>query len=191
MSLIYIDYYVKLMLTSKGPLIRLGHGRQAMTRNKDLEDAEAKIEALEEKLVTTEKDLEEARADLVMVTDQKERGINVYMQTTEFKELMEDHDALTHPISVKEGRDDAIKAILMAHPGTFEASAFACPLVPQPSKAVVAKDSRLLREGESDDSDDSSSSESEEAKMTTQKKTPNPSSKSSSEGNSEESSCES
>lgn len=38
---------------------------------KDLEAPEANIEVLEEKLVATEKDLEETRANLVVVTDQK------------------------------------------------------------------------------------------------------------------------
>lgn len=117
-----------------------------------MEAADEKVKVLEEKLAATTKDLEETRADLVVVTNQKERGIDAYMATPEFKELMEDHDALTHLISFREGWDEAIKAVLKLHSGVFEASNFPCPLVPQPSKAVIAEVSRLLKEGEFDDS---------------------------------------
>lgn len=153
--------------------------------------AQAKIESLVKKLATTQKSLEETRADLVVVTDQKERGIDAYMENTEFKELMEDHDALTHPISFKEGWDEAIKSILKAHPGTFEASAFSCPLASQPSKAVAAKAARLFREGGLSESDDSSGLETEEAEVIQEKKTLSPLVEFSSEGESKESSEES
>lgn len=59
-------------------------------KSNDLDAAEEKIKTLEEKLVSTIKDLIEAHANLVVVTDQKERGIDAYMETPEFKELMED-----------------------------------------------------------------------------------------------------
>lgn len=153
-------------------------------KSKDLDIAEEKIKTLEEKLATTTKDLEDTRVDLVVVTDQKERWIDAYMETPEFKELMEDHDALTHPISFKEGWDET-KAILKAHLGIFEASAFPCPLVLQPSKAVISEASRLLKEGEFDDSEGSSSFEFDKSEATPQKKAPSPSSKSSSKEESE------
>lgn len=50
---------------------------------------------------TTTNDLEDARADLVVVTDQKDWGIDAYMETPEFKELKEDHDALTPLLALK------------------------------------------------------------------------------------------
>lgn len=153
-------------------------------KSKDLDVAEEKIKTLEEKLATTIKDLEDTRVDLVVVTDQKERWIDAYMETPEFKELMEDDDPLTHPISFKEGWDET-KAILKAHLGIFEASAFPCPLVLQPSKAVIAEASRLLKEREFDDSEGSSSFEFEKSEATPQKKAPSPSSKSSSKEESE------
>ena len=118
-------------------------------QNKDLEAAEKKVQELEKQLEEANKSLEEVRADLVVVTDQKERGIDAYMETPEFTELMEAHDALTHPISYKEGWDGAIEAILKRHPGVFSASDFPCPLAPQPSKAVIAEAARQLEEEDS------------------------------------------
>lgn len=122
------------------------------------------ITSLEEKLAAFEKNLEEAMAEPVIVRDEKERGIDAYMETVEFKELMEDHDALIHLVSFREGWDEAIKAILKFHPRTFEASAFPCPLAPQPSKAVAIEEAFLLEEKRSPESGGSSDLREEEPK---------------------------
>lgn len=54
---------------------------------KSLDEANAKIASLEAKLGSAEADLKEARAKIVVVNDEKEKGIDAYMLTPDFVEL--------------------------------------------------------------------------------------------------------
>lgn len=49
------------------------------------------------------------------------------MLTPEFKELIEEHDALVHPVSYKEGWDAAVETILEAYHGGADVDSFPCP----------------------------------------------------------------
>lgn len=60
---------------------------------KSLNEANAKISTLKAKLGSAEADLEEARAKIVVLNDEKENGIDAYKLTPDFVEFMKDHYA--------------------------------------------------------------------------------------------------
>lgn len=93
-----------------------------------LDEANAKIAVLEAKQVSTSADLEEARAKIVVLTDEKKKGIDAYMLTLDFSDLMREHDAQMRPGIYKEGWDAAVEAITKAHPEAFLADSFPWPL---------------------------------------------------------------
>lgn len=107
----------------------------------------------------------------VVVTDEKEKGINAYMEKAEFRELMEHHDSLTYPINFKEGWDEAIKVVLGVHPSTFEAKPFPCPLRPPALKGVMDEAARLV--DDYDGSEGSSSSSVEDTEVDPKEKATN------------------
>lgn len=93
-----------------------------------LDEANAKIAALEAKLGSAEADLEEARAKIGVLNDEKEKGIDAYMLTPNFADLMKEHNAQRRPKVYKEGWDAAVEAILEAHPEVFVVDSFPYPL---------------------------------------------------------------
>lgn len=50
------------------------------------------------------------------------------MLTPKFKELMEEHDTLVHPMSYKEGLDAAVETILEAYPEVAVTDSFPYPM---------------------------------------------------------------
>lgn len=98
------------------------------TTEKELDEAKAKVSALEAKLGSTEADLEEAHAKIVVLNNEKDKGIDAYMLTRDFLDLMNKHDAQRRPEVYKKYWDAAVEAILVAHPEVFKADSFSCPL---------------------------------------------------------------
>lgn len=103
---------------------------------------------MEAKLGSISADLEEARAKIVVLTEEKEKGINAYMLTPDFVELMKEHDAQRRPEVYEEGWDAAVEAITEAHPETLLVDSFPCPLA-LPNTGATSEDSdEPLREDE-------------------------------------------
>lgn len=71
---------------------------------------------METKLTSSNTALEESWARIVVLNDEKEKGIDDYMLTPEFKELMKEYDALVHPLSYKEGWDVAVETLFPLPP---------------------------------------------------------------------------
>lgn len=115
---------------------------------KDLDEAKANISSFEAKLDSTEADVDEARTKIVVHTDEKENGIDAYMLTPEFVELMSDHDAQRRPKVSKEGCDAAVEAILEAHPEVFEANSFHCPFTVPHAEISEESQKEQIREGD-------------------------------------------
>lgn len=65
---------------------------------KDLDAANEAISTLEVKLASATSNLDETRAKIVVLNNGNEKGIDAYMLIPKFKELMEEHDALVHPV---------------------------------------------------------------------------------------------
>lgn len=98
------------------------------TVKKDLIATNETIATLETKLASSISDSEEAWAKIIILNDEKEKGIDAYMPTPKFKELIEEHDALVHPVSYKEGWNAAVETILKSYPEVATTDSLPCPL---------------------------------------------------------------
>ena len=74
--------------------------------------AELKCQGLEEKLGEKEKELADAHALVVQLKKEKEDAIDDYMDSDDFKKLMDAHDDILLPQQHTQGWNDALRAVL-------------------------------------------------------------------------------
>ena len=157
----------------------------ASKAKKEQQKAELKCQGLEEKLGEKEKELADAHAQVVQLKKEKEDAIDDYMDSDDFKKLMDAHDDILLPQQHTQGWNDALRAVLAKHPGLFAIGDFQAPFLPSsppeisPASPVVSLISPLPAEtlalaekspvetpekttGGSSSSDDSSGSSSSE-----------------------------
>ena len=81
--------------------------------------AELKCQGLEEKVEAKEKELGDAHAQIVQLKKEKEDAIDDYMDSDDFKKLMDAHDDILLPQQHTLGWNDALRAVLTKHHGLF------------------------------------------------------------------------
>lgn len=120
----------------KGPFIRLWLGGPIMRmRRRSLTKLKQKL-IFWGQLGSAEADLEEARAKIVVLNEEKEKWIDALMFTPEFVELMVEHDAQRRTDVCKEGMDAVVEAIMETYREIFVAESFSCPLDLPQAEAV-------------------------------------------------------
>ena len=62
---------------------------------------------------------------------EKENAIDDYMDSDDFKKLMDAHDDILHPQQHTLGWRDALRAVLSKHPGLFIEGDFRAPFLPE------------------------------------------------------------
>lgn len=87
-------------------------------------------------------------AELVALRDDKEKLIDDYLDSAEYRSLMDQHDEILFPSQFTEGWNKALEAVLRQHPGLFQPSAFPSPHLP--SSLVHEPDSSEELFGEGD-----------------------------------------
>ena len=92
---------------------------------------ELKCQGLEEKLEAKEKELRDAHAQIVELKKEKEDAIDDYMDSDDFKKLMDAHDDIPLPQQHTLGWRDALRAVLAKHPGLFVEGDFQAPFLPE------------------------------------------------------------
>ena len=103
----------------------------ASKAKKEQQKAELKCQGLEEKLGEKEKELADAHAQIVQLKKEKEDAIDDYMDSDDFKKLMDAHDDILLPQQHTQGWNDAIRAVLAKHPGLFAEGDFQAPFSPE------------------------------------------------------------
>ena len=93
--------------------------------------AELKCQGLEEKVEAKEKELSDAHALIVELKKEKEDSIHDYMDSDDFKKLMDAHDDILLPQQHTLGWKDALRAVLAKHPGLFVEGDFQAPFLPE------------------------------------------------------------
>ncbi|KAK1387032.1 hypothetical protein POM88_015210 [Heracleum sosnowskyi] len=115
-----------------------------------LERSEEEVKSLKETLSRKEKELADAQADLVELRKSKDDCIDEYLDSQEYKDLIEKHDEILFPVQHTSGWEDAVQAILAKHPGVFDAADFPAPHPPTPLECILAgvdymeEDARIL-----------------------------------------------
>ena len=82
-----------------------------------------------------EKELADAHAQIVQLKKEKEDAIDDYMDSDDFKKLMDAHDDILLPLQHTQGWNDAIRAVLAKHPGLFAEGDLQAPFLPPSSPA--------------------------------------------------------
>ena len=103
----------------------------ASKAKKEQQKAELKCQGLEEKLEEREKELADAHAQIVQLKKEKEDAIDDYMDSDDFKKLMDAHDDILLPQQHTQGWNDALRAVLAKHPGLFAEGDFQAPFSPE------------------------------------------------------------
>ena len=93
--------------------------------------AELKCQGLEEKVEAKEKELGDAHALIVQLKKEKEDAIDDYMDSDDFKKLMDAHDDILLPQQHTLGWNDALRAVLAKHPGLFAEGDFGLLFFPR------------------------------------------------------------
>lgn len=88
------------------------------------------IHQLEEQLKKKDEELATANSELVLLRDDKEKMIDEYLDSAEYKSLMDQHDDMLFPGQFTQGWNEAKEAILKKHPSLFQPSEFPCPYLP-------------------------------------------------------------
>ena len=102
----------------------------ASKAKKEQQKAELKCQGLEEKVEAKEKELADAHALIVQLRKEKEDAIDDYMDSDDFKKLMDAHDDILLPQQHALGWSDALRAVLAKHPGLFAEGDFRAPFLP-------------------------------------------------------------
>ena len=110
----------------------------ASKAKKEQQKAELKCQGLEEKLGEKEKELADAHAQVVQLKKEKEDAIDDYMDSDDFKKLMDAHDDILLPEQHTQGWNDAFRAVLAKHPGLFAEGDFQAPFLPSSPPEVPA-----------------------------------------------------
>ena len=103
----------------------------ASKAKKEQQKAELKCQGLEEKVEEKEKELADAHALIVQLKKEKEDAIDDYMDSDDFKKLMDAHDDILLPQQHTQGWNDALRAVLAKHPGLFAEGDFQAPFLPE------------------------------------------------------------
>ena len=77
----------------------------ASKAKKEQQKAELKCQGLEEKLGEKEKELADAHAQIVQLKKEKEDAIDDYMDSDDFKKLMDAHDDILLPLAAYSGME--------------------------------------------------------------------------------------
>ena len=78
-----------------------------------------------------EKELADAHAQIVQLKKEKEDAIDDYMDSDDFKKLMDAHDDILLPQQHTQGWNDALRAVLAKHPDLFAEGDFQAPFSPE------------------------------------------------------------
>ncbi|KAK1351331.1 hypothetical protein POM88_054463 [Heracleum sosnowskyi] len=134
-----------------------------------LERSEEEVKSLKETLARREKELADAQADIVELRKGKDDCIDEYLDSQEYKDLIEKHDEILFPVQHTSGWEDAVQAILAKHPGVFDAADFPAPHPPTPLERILAgvddmeEDARILVPEHSSPLSDASADDAEDA----------------------------
>ena len=115
---------------------------------KELDKSKLAIEGLEEKLRLKDEELEKAYGSIAELRQNKEDVIDSYMDSDEFKKLMEKHDELVYPANYALGWKGGMDAVLGKHPGLFQISDFPCPIAPTELAELLKSQASLNEEDE-------------------------------------------
>ena len=120
-----------------------------------------------------EKELIDAQAELVELRKGKERHIDEYLDSDEYKDLITQHDDLLFPVQYTKGWDEALAEVSRRLPGSLTISDFPSPHAPTHLEMALAgedvmdEDDRILDPEHAshpgEESEESSSSEEEES----------------------------
>ena len=137
----------------------------ASKAKKEQQKAELKCQGLEEKVEEREKELADAHAQIVQLKKEKEDAIDYYMDSDDFKKLMDAHDDILLPQQHTQGWNDALRAVLAKHPDLFSEGDFQAPFSPEappisplPTKTLALAE-KVLEETPEKTTEGSSSSE--------------------------------
>ncbi|KAK1397069.1 hypothetical protein POM88_006932 [Heracleum sosnowskyi] len=133
-----------------------------------LERFEEEVKSLKETLARRENELADAQADIVELRKSKDDCIDEYLDSQEYKDLIEKHDEILFPVQHTSGWEDVVQAILAKHPGVFDAADFPAPHPPTPLERILAgvddmeEDARILDPGHSSPLGDTSADDADE-----------------------------
>ncbi|KAK1400727.1 hypothetical protein POM88_000332 [Heracleum sosnowskyi] len=115
-----------------------------------LEKSEDEVKSLKETLARREKELADAQADVVELRKIKDDYIDEYLDSQEYKDLIEKHDEILLPVQHSAGWEDVVQAILAKRPEAFDPADFPVPHPPTPLECLLAgttdveEDERIL-----------------------------------------------
>ena len=125
--------------------------------------------SLKASLDRRDKELLDAQAELVELRKGKERIIDEYFDSTEYQEIITQHDDLLFPVQFTQGWDEALAEVSRRLPGSLTISDFPSPHAPNQLERVLAgedvmdEDDRILHpEHASQPGEESEESSSEE-----------------------------
>ncbi|KAK1382001.1 hypothetical protein POM88_019736 [Heracleum sosnowskyi] len=135
--------------------------------------AQLEVGSLRASLDQREKELIDAQAELVELRKGKERHIDEYLDSDEYKGLITQHDDLLFPVQYTKGWDEALAEVSRRLPGSLTISDFPSPHAPTRLEMALAgedgmdEDNRILNPEHAshpgEESEESSSSEEEES----------------------------
>ncbi|KAK1366124.1 hypothetical protein POM88_041685 [Heracleum sosnowskyi] len=135
----------------QGALFQAKSWRTSSEANRiKLEKSEEEVKSLKEALARKEKELVEAQADLVELRKSNDDYIDEYLDSQEYKDLIEKHDEILFPVQYSAGWEDAVKAVSAKHPEAFDPTDFPTPHPPTPLYCLLAgttdmeEDDRIL-----------------------------------------------
>ncbi|KAK1392401.1 hypothetical protein POM88_011457 [Heracleum sosnowskyi] len=102
------------------------------------EKSQEEVGSLKATLARKEKELADSQAELVSLRKGKDDFIDEYLDSSEYKDLIDKNDELLFPVQYTKGWDGALTAVLGKMPGSLTIYDFPSPYTPTPLELALA-----------------------------------------------------